>query len=1103
VLKKSAKIFLIVVAACLAHRASAQTTNGLITGVITDSSGAAVPGARVVVKERRGMLRTATSVGNGYYIVPQLPPGTYDISVTKQGFAVVNRANVSLQVNQNATLDFKLTVSSVSQTIQVTGAPPPLNTTSATIGTVIGHSSVVDLPLNGRQFTQLTLLTPGAAPIEAKQQSKNIISLGAGGISPSVNGQRPRANNFTMDGVLNNEIHKNVWAITPPPDAIQEFNVQSHITDAQFSIGSGANINVVTRSGTNNFHGSLWEFFRNDVLDAQQYPDTQRNPYRQNQYGVYFGGPVMLPRWHRKKSTWFSGYWEGFRSANALSQLASTLTPAMMKGDFSALLGPKVGTDDLGRPEYANEIYDPTTSRKDPKNAKAVIRDPFPGNKIPPSEINPDATLILQKYYPAPNLNVPDQVLPNFTFVGVTAKASDVAGIRIDHQFNDNNTIFGRFNRNNITESNPESLPGYVNTSNNYSDQYAIGYTHIIGAATVLNLRYGYLHTDDLTYDTPAGIDFLTALNLERWSPPQGGIAMGPGINLSNGYDGISQSNGHSGPIKTSDYHADLSKVMGGNTLSAGGMVYHINNSSRSINSPITFSQNATSVSGTAGLTGMGPASFLLGLPHNYKLLAGNGSLVVTYNWYGGYVQDLWQATKKLAVTAGLRYDYVAPPSFDKTVSGVNINNGQFLITQPSTPFSSLYPVAVGSSHLFYPQYNGIQPRLGIAYQASSRTVLRGNLSVMDDFSTTIQLVTTTRNSWPTAVQTTVTLLNQGAPTTYVNNLPPNTTFLNPNAVNVSYGYDPHSRIPHVIEYNAGIEQQLVNSMVLDLDYVGSGGHNLAINAQGNTAMIPGPGSLASRGQPYPQYEHVFEFDTNSSPSSYNALQAKLVKSLSSGLFFLASYTWSKSMDIVSDSAGNYPENIYNLHADWGPSDFDIRQMLVLSGVYELPIGRGKTLLSRPNSVVQTIAGDWNVGSIISLRSGQAFDVAASGDVANVGGGIQRANKIGNPYSGSGFHQSHNEWINPAAFANPAEYTFGNESRNDLTGPTYKNVDFSAYKNFSLPRDTTLQFRAELFNIFNHTNYGMPAATVLSSNFGVINSAFAPREVQFALKMQF
>src|SRR5690349_11024630 len=332
-------------------------------------------GVQVQVKNQNtGDQRTATSLDNGTYVIPQLPPGTYDVSVEKPGFATETRTGVQLLVNQSAALDFKLSVATVSQTIEVTGAAPQLNTTNATLGDVVQHQQIVDLPLNGRNFTQLTLLTPGAAPQEAGQQKGFTVKEGAGAISPSVDGQRGQQNNFTMDGLLNNNIYTNTWAISPPPDALQEFNVQSHITDAEFAISSGANINIVSRSGTNEFHGALWEFLRNDVLDARNFFDQQKPPYRQNQYGVTFGGPVRLPFFNGKDNTWFQAYWEGFRSVQSLSYFASVPTAAMRQGDFSGI---------------SAQIFNPSTSRTDPTNPANIIRDPFPGNIIPTNQLSP------------------------------------------------------------------------------------------------------------------------------------------------------------------------------------------------------------------------------------------------------------------------------------------------------------------------------------------------------------------------------------------------------------------------------------------------------------------------------------------------------------------------------------------------------------------------------------------------------------------------------------------------------------------------------------------------------------------------------------------
>ena len=369
-----------ILALALAGGAPAQTTSGLITGTVTDSSGAVIPDARVeLTNQATGVQRQATTDGSGYYSVPELQPGVYDVSVSKQGFATEKLANVHLEVNQSEALNFKMSVSASTQTVSVNADVTQINTTSATQAEVVGNTAIVELPLNGRQFNQLTLLTPGAVPlIQGGQQGAFTVKLGAGSVSPSVDGQRPQQNNYTMDGVLNNALFTNTFAISPPPDAIQEFNVQSHITDAQFAISSGANINLVTRSGTNSFHGAVYEFIRNNVLDATTYPATSETPYKQNQYGLFVGGPVI------KNHTFFSGYWEGFRSEQTQSYLAATLTNDMRNGDFSAVLGTTpIGTDDLGRPEYANEIYNPYSTTADPTNPAKIIRNPYPNNTIP------------------------------------------------------------------------------------------------------------------------------------------------------------------------------------------------------------------------------------------------------------------------------------------------------------------------------------------------------------------------------------------------------------------------------------------------------------------------------------------------------------------------------------------------------------------------------------------------------------------------------------------------------------------------------------------------------------------------------------------------
>jgi hypothetical protein len=1079
-----------------ANLAIAQTTNGSISGTITDPSGAAVGGVQVQISSPdTGFQRSSVSLDNGTYNIPQLPPGTYSMTIQKSGFAKETRSNIQLVVNQSATIDFALSVAAVAETVDVTGAPPPLNTTTATLGDVIDHKQIVDLPLNGRSFTQLTLLTPGAAPQQSGQQAGFTVQLGAGSISPSVNGQRGQQNNFTMDGVLNNAIYTNTWVIAPPPDATQEFNVQSHITDGQFSISSGANINIATRAGTNDFHGAAWEFFRNDKLDARNFFDAQKPPYRQNQYGVTFGGPVI------KNNTWFQGYWEGFRSVQSLTQRVNVPTAAMRDGDFAGVLGPQIGTDSLGRPILTNQIFDPATSRVDPTNSANVIRDPFPNNRIPTASINPSSLLMLQKYYPLPNLPVAEGVLPNYQFAGVNNTQSDQTGIRVDHRFGDSDTLFGRYNRTNANLLRPESLPTYQQTLQNYGQVLALGYTHLFGPSIILNIHYGYTNTNFGQYDAPAGQSFLDATNYGEHAPAKNGIALGPQISISNGFTGVNQFAIPLGPQYNHDGHADLSVVRGTHTIGVGAMIYHIHSFDDGWGAQTNFTQNATSQGGLSDNSGYGPASFLLGLPDNLSGFLGNTSANERAWWYGGYVQDQWQVSKKLTVTYGLRYDFVEPPSYgSKIVSGLDVQTGNFLVSGAVPP---LYKGPNVRKTFYDPHYNGFEPRFGLAYRASPTTVIRSAFAMFDDHNNTlVQEAQDPRISWPEGVGISNIDLNRGLPTTFFNNLPASATYFNPLQPLVDFGADPRNKIPYVMEYNAGIEQQFAGSYVLNLDYVGSVGRNQFIQPTANTALFPAPGPIAAR-QPFPAYGGSFSYDENVGPSSYNALQVKFQKALSFGLNFLASYTWSKSMDLQSEGQSGSIQSIYYLRQDWAPSDYNRTHLFVLNGIYQLPFGKGKTFLNNKPGFVNQVLGNWNVGWIVTLNSGQPFSIQSGGDPANVGGGSQRAQVVGDPSIES---RSINEWFNTAAFALPRAYTFGNEGRNNMTGPPLKNFDFITFKDFPLVERFTLQFRAEFFNILNHANFGLPDNTVTDNNFGVISNTATgtnPREIQFALKLLF
>src|SRR5580704_11678037 len=1077
----------------------AQTTTGLITGVVADSTGAVVPGAQVsVVNRDTAQERIAVSDASGLYVVPQLAPGAYTLTAKKEGFALIKQDNILLLVNQSLTIDIKLSVASSAQTIEVTSAPPMLNTTSSTLSDVIEHAEIVDLPLNGREFTQLALLAPGAAPQEGGQQSGFTVALGAGGISPAVSGQRANQNNFTIDGVLNNEIYTNVWSISPPPDAIEEFNVQAHITDAQFAISSGSNINLVTRSGTNQFHGDLWEFFRNDVLDAQTYPDTKRLVYRQNQYGLYFGGPVI------KNNTWFSLYWEGYRYTRANSSISTTLTPKEIAGDFSAEEGTtQIGTDSLGRPEFANEIYDPATSRADPAHPGEFLRDPFPGNIIPAQDLNAASLAIAARYYPTPNLNLPEGALNNFvSTVPVTIK-SDIFGIRLDHQFTANDSAFALFNLSNQNQISPLNFNTSFTGIRNYAQVGALSYVHTFNPQTILNFRLGYDYNNNFVNFGQPNPGLVAAMNFTAQDPVHAGEVFAPQVTLANGYGSISNFAIPLGPIQTFDYHLDLSKVMGNHTLGVGGMYYHIRSFDDGWGITAVFSAAGTAQDGTtANNTGFAPASFVLGTLDSYQPWVGSTGADQTENWYGWYAQDQWQATRNLVITAGIRWDYVSPANYHRVESGLNMATGQVCITGAVPP---QFPSATCPSGYFHSQYNGWEPRFGLSYRAANHTVVHTAIAMLDDHNNTmVQENQNIRLSWPGGALPALNNLDLGLPTNaYWNALPAASSFLGANnPFIVSYGADPNNKIPYSIEYNLGVQQQLQEHLTLNVNYVGSVGRHGYIADTTNTAVTPGPGPIQPRAL-YPQYT-TFNYSFNEMPSSYNGLQVELNKQMSEGLSFKGSYTWSKSMDWQSDPYGPQPVDFYNLRADWGPSDYNRPQLFVFSSIYQLPVGKGKRFLSSANTLTDKVLGGWSLGTIISLESGAPTDALANGDVANTGWPNQRAQRTGaDPYSssgGGGFKQ----WLNPAAFAQPAPFALGDESRNDLHGPSFKNVDFNASKTFPLTERTNLIFKAEMFNLFNHTNYGSPNNVVGNSNFGQITTANGTgRLVQFGLKVQF
>ena len=646
----------------------------------------------------------------------------------------------------------------------------------------------------------------------------------------------------------------------------------------------------------------------------------------------------------------------------------------------------------------------------------------------------------------------------------------------------------------------------------NYAQVAALGYTHSFNPKTILNFRYGYTWQNNFVNDGQSDPALVTAMGLTAQIPEHDGEVFAPNLGLGNGYNGISNFAIPLGPMQNSDYHLDLSKVMGNHTLGVGGMYYHIRSFDDGWGISASFSAAGTAQNGlTANNTGFTPASFMLGTLDQYAPWVGATAADQTVNWYGWYAQDQWQATRNLVLTAGIRWDFVSPPNYHRVESGLDMANGEVCITGAVPP---QFPKSTCPSGYFYSQYNGWEPRFGLTYRATNHTVVHTAVALLDDHNNTlIQENQNIRLSWPGAALPTLNSLDIGLPTNaYWSALPAAASFLGSNnPFGVSYGADPHNKIPYSIEYNLGIEQQLQDRLTLKADYVGSVGRHGYVAATTNTATTPGPGAIQPRAL-YPQY------GTFSYSSERNAFQLQCIAggAQQTDVFWVELQSFVHLVQIhglavgpIHWLAGRFLRHAPGLGSVRLQPLADLRTQRHLS----TPVRQGQSGSSTAPTPSPTDAlGGWSVGSIITLDSGAPTYVFANGDVTNTGWPDQRAQRTSaNPYmSSGGGGKALKQWLNPAAFTQPAQFTRGNESRNDLHNPSYANVDLNATKTFPLFESSKLVFKAESFNIFNHTNYspafGTPPAayTVGTSGFGQITSTNGyGRLIQFGLKVQF
>jgi hypothetical protein len=1092
----------------------AQVDTGSLVGTVKDSSNAVLPGVTVAATSLDTDVSTVVKTGaDGNYVITPLHIGRYSVSVESKGFRREIRKDIVLDVQQSIKLDFTLEVGSVSQTMEVSGAAPLLETENASLGDVVTAQQIEQMPLNGRRYTDLAALTSGVAKvIEGPVNGGSTPTNGNAGGSFAVNGVRGTQNNFLLDGVDNNSNDNADVSILSSVDAIAEFKIQTSNYSAEFGRTGGAVINATTKSGTNKFHGSVWEFLRNDALDSAQYgfgSAVPKAPYKQNQFGGTLGGPI------KKEKAFFSLDYEGTRIHSATLDFATVPTPAEAKGDFSDILGPQSGTDALGRPIFTNEIYNPATTRT--VNG-STVRDGFgfdPSSGLPrngAANIIPGGMSQLGLNYAAlyPTVAVPGG--NNYSVNAPGTNQADQMDSRVDENVTSKFQLFERFSLSQVSRFQAPVFSGIAdgggyNTGTQPLDTrgFVLGAPDAINANLVNALRIGLNRIHYIANSPSYGQNY----------PPAAlqfpGVPNNPSINglawfAPSGYAGLGEplytpTKSTSQDVQIND---TLSYVRGKHFLKMGPQFRFDQFNLLQIGQPrgnISFSGQFTAVDpGNPQGSGNAIADMLLGDPIVAKIST-VAPVDDRQHTYGAFVEDTYKALPNLTLDLGLRYDWATPlyvannqeSNFDYTTGKIIPAGTRGYPSKLATTDKDDFAPRVGFSYSPFPSHPFLvragYGRFFTFYETRTGDPFQLAYNLPFFFEPTFNSDGLT----PAAAE-------DGALITLTNGFPP-LDAADAFAGVTSQDWRLHTAVYD--EWNLDLEYQLPGDILITPAYVGTKGTHLQSLVDRN--QIPTPEATFNQDlRPYPQYAGFASIE-NRGNSTYHAFQLKAEKKTSQGLYFLSAFTFSKSIndqpEICCDSP--WPQNSYDLAAEKGPSDFDNRERWVTSLDYALPVGKGQKFLNQ-GGVADAILGGWHLGGIINFRSGFFFSPQMDYDPTNTGSqGLVRTDRIGN---GDLPHRSWMLWFNTNDFPLPACYCFGDAGKNILEGPGEKTADLSARKYFKLNEQVHLEFRAEFFNAFNHPVFSQPDPFITDGPgaAGVITSTVIPqRQIQFALKLEF
>lgn len=1115
----------------------AQQTSATISGTVRDPSGAVVPNASVALtNQNTGGKRTTTTNSDGIYVFTPLPIGVYEVTVRATGFKTLIQKNLELHVQQSLEVDFKMELGATTQSVEVTGAPPPLQTNTSSVGQVVNTAQAVNLPLNGRNIYDLVLLAPGAS------------------ISPdnrvSISGQPSQQQNYLLDGVDNNNYQGTfqsggAYNLSPAPDAIEEFKVQTNNYSAEFGRAGGGVINVVTKSGTNKMHGDLYEFFRNEKLDARNFFADTRPPYNQNQFGGSIGGPIV----HNK--LFFFGDYEGFRSRKGTTQFVSLPPMSWRNGDFSNLLTGTTFVDACTGTSYdTGQLFDPTTTRQVTctNGSTGYERTPIAFNGAPnvvdPSRIVAAATNTIA-LLPVPNVGS-----SQFTNSPVLRNDFNQFDVKMDYQLSNMDHFSWRYAFRQSPPGGIANIPGpagqgSINSSRQQGAEFS--WSHIFSPRTIGEFRYGY--TRNAFQSSIFGTNLDPSTLGYGGLPFQQGVLGGlPSLNFSDVSSiGSPGWNPTLTTARDNDFNYTLSLIRGKHTFKFGGSFnrfWFTQFLSPAPDGQYSFSGIFTSdLNAPGGIsTGSGFAQFLFGLPSfssfSNSIDSDNGA------WRSAiFVQDDYKITPKLTLNLGFRWSFgnTEHERFDR-VTGVDYNTGAFVVPATRKGVAPEFPPGVpvkysNNTSLLLSSNKNFSPRVGFAYHVRPNTVIRSAFGIFYGYPYNAGTLAMPLNPpWANIAyiqppNTGPYNLTTGQPNQPVTDIttgfPPGLlqTYFDQSLIFI-YGMAPYKyKWPQTLNWNLAVEQELGWNTVLTVGYNGTKGDHLITGVDSNQPRpSANPNSDPATRRLFPNLGTFGDVETFGK-SNYNALDAKVEKRFSNGLSFLVGYTWAHSIDLSplcvvlgnTGASGDCFRNFYNRQIDRGNSSFDVRNRLVNSFIYNLPVGHGKAFGTNWSGFTNQALGGWRLSGLLQFQSGYHFTPVTFEDPANspTYQGVARPNLVGNPTDFSYGHsvqaalgcpvghQSVECFFNPAAFtlANPGQ--FGNLGRNTLVGPGLAKVDVGLFKEFPLGENRRVQFRTEFFNILNHPNFGIPDNGFESSTFSRLVSAADGRDIQFALKIMF